>query len=145
MSHRIQLATADPAALQAMLGLEKYLSQSGLDKNLFELIKIRASQLNGCAYCLNMHTRDALKIGETPQRIFLLDAWRETKLYTPKERAVLALTEKVTLISKGPISDEVYAEAKAHLSDQQLAAVLMAIVTINGWNRLGITLENELD
>ncbi|MHA6697269.1 carboxymuconolactone decarboxylase family protein [Chryseobacterium sp. A321] len=145
MSHRIQLATADPAALQAMLGLEKYLSQSGLDKNLFELIKIRASQLNGCAYCLNMHTRDALKIGETPQRIFLLDAWRETKLYTPKERAVLALTEKVTLISKGPISDEAYAEAKAHLSDQQLAAVLMAIVTINGWNRLGITLENELD
>lgn len=145
MSHRIQLATADPAALQAMLALEKYLSQSGLDKKLFELIKIRASQLNGCAYCLNMHTRDALKIGETPQRIFLLDAWRETTLYTPIERAVLALTEKVTLISEGPISDEVYDEAKAHLTDQQLAAVLMAIVTINAWNRLGITLENELD
>lgn len=145
MSHRIQLATADPAALQAMLALEKYLSQSGLDKKLFELIKIRVSQLNGCAYCLNMHTRDALKIGETPQRIFLLDAWRETKLYTPIERAVLALTEKVTLISEGPISDEVYDEAKAHLTDQQLAAVLMAIVTINAWNRLGITLENELD
>lgn len=145
MSQRIQLAKADPAAFQAMLGLEKYLSQSGLDKKLYELIKIRASQINGCAYCINMHTRDAMKIGETPQRIFLLDAWRETKLFTPKERAVLELTEKVTLIAGGPISDEVYHEAKSHLTDQELAAVLMAIATINAWNRFGITLENELD
>lgn len=145
MTKRIDLAKVDPKAYDAMLGLEKYVAQKGLDKTLYELIKTRASQINGCAYCLNMHTRDAMKLGETAQRLFLLDAWRETDLYTDKERAVLALTEAVTLIAGNPVSDEVYNEAKAHLSDEELAVVLMAIVAINGWNRLAIALEKPLD
>lgn len=142
---RINLQKADPAAFKAMLGLEQYLENSGLDKQLYELIKTRASQINGCAYCINMHTRDALAMGETSQRLFLLNAWRETELFTPKERAVLALTEAMTLISQGPVSDEVYAEAAAHLSEQELAAVMMAVVAINGWNRIAITNEQPLD
>ena len=93
MKERFNLSKADPKAFDAMLNLEKYLAESGLDKILFELIKTRASQINGCAYCINMHVRDAMKIGETSQRLFLLDAWRETTLFTEKERAVLALTE----------------------------------------------------
>ncbi len=145
MTERIDLAKVDPKAYEAMIGLEKYVAQKGLDKTLYELIKTRASQINGCAYCLNMHTRDAMKLGETAQRLFLLDAWRETDLYTEKERAVLALTEAVTLIAGNPVSDEVYNEAKAHLSDEELAVVLMAIVAINGWNRLAIALEKPLD
>ena len=145
MTKRIDLAKVDPKAYDAMLGLEKYVAQKGLDKTLYELIQTRASQINGCAYCLNMHTRDAMKLGETAQRLFLLDAWRETDLYTDKERAVLALTEAVTLIAGNPVSDEVYNEAKAHLSDEELAVVLMAIVAINGWNRLAIALEKPLD
>lgn len=145
MTERIDLAKVDPKAYEAMIGLEKYVAQKGLDKTLYELIKTRASQINGCAYCLNMHTRDAMKLGETAQRLFLLDAWRETDLYTDKERAVLALTEAVTLIAGNPVSDEVYNEAKAHLSDEELAVVLMAIVAINGWNRLAIALEKPLD
>jgi len=128
-----------------MLGLEKYLAQSGLDPILYELIKTRASQINGCAFCINMHTRDALKHGETAQRLFLLDAWRETELYTPKERAVLALTEAVTLIAGNHISNEVYNEAAAHLTEKELAAVIMAIVAINGWNRIAITTNLPLD
>ena len=96
---RINISKVAPQAYDAILGLEKYLSGSGLDKKLFELIKIRASQINGCAYCINMHVRDAQKIGETSQRLFLLDVWRETDLFSEKERAVLALTEAITLIT----------------------------------------------
>ena len=145
MHNRLNLAKADPKAYEAMLGLEKYLAASGLDKKLYELIKTRASQINGCAYCINMHTRDAMKIGETPQRLFLLDAWRETDLYTEKERAVLAITEAMTLIADSPVPDEIYNTAKEQLTDKELAAVIMAIVTINGWNRIAITLQNPLD
>ncbi|MBS1590403.1 MAG: carboxymuconolactone decarboxylase family protein, partial [Bacteroidetes bacterium] len=116
-----------------------YLAASGLDKKLYELIKTRASQINGCAFCINMHTRDAMEIGETAQRLFLLDAWRETNLYTAKERAVLALTEEMTLIAGKHVSDEVYQEAAAHLTDEEMAAVIMAVVAINGWNRIAIT------
>lgn len=145
MKERINLSKADPKAYDAMLGLEKYLAESGLDKTLFELIKTRASQINGCAYCINMHTRDAMKIGETAQRLFLLDAWRETNLFTEKEKAVLALTEAMTLIAGNPVSDEIYDTAKANLSDKELTAVIMAIVTINGWNRIAITSQTPLD
>ncbi len=145
MSTRINLAKADPKAMEAMIGLEKYIAQSGLDKKLYELIKTRTSQMNGCAYCINMHVRDAMKLGETAQRLFLLDAWRETELYTPKERAVLALTEAMTFITNGHVPDEVYNDAAAHLSEQELAAVIMTIVTINGWNRISITLKSPLD
>lgn len=145
MKERIKLSKADPKAFEAMLGLEKYLAESGLDKKLFELIKTRASQINGCAYCINMHTRDAMKIGETAQRLFLLDAWRETNLFTAKEKAVLALTEAMTLIAGNPVSDEIYNNAKEHLSDKEFAAVILAIVAINGWNRISVTLQSPLD
>ncbi len=145
MENRINVGKIDPAAIQAMLGLEKYLAQSGLDKKLYELIKTRASQINGCAHCLNMHTRDALKIGETAQRLFLLDAWRETELYTEKERAALALTEAMTLIANNQVPDEVYDEAAKHLSEKELVAVIMAVVAINGWNRIAITTREPLD
>ncbi|MCO5285420.1 MAG: carboxymuconolactone decarboxylase family protein [Chitinophagaceae bacterium] len=145
MENRINVGKIDPSAIQAMLGLEKYLAQSGLDKKLYELIKTRASQINGCAHCLNMHTRDALKIGETAQRLFLLDAWRETELFTEKERAALALTEAMTLIANNQVPDEVYDEAAKHLSEKELVAVIMAVVAINGWNRIAITTREPLD
>ncbi len=145
MTERINLAQVDPEAYRAMQSLEKYITQSGLDRNLYELIKTRASQLNGCAYCINMHTRDALKLGETAQRLFLLDAWRETELFTEKEQAVLALTEAMTLITEEHVADEVYDRAASHLSQRELAAVIMAVVTINGWNRIAITTRKPLD
>jgi len=145
MKERINILKTDPKAYEAMIGLEKYIAQSGLDKKLYELIKTRASQINGCAYCINMHTRDAMKEGETAQRLFLLDAWRETDLYTSKERAVLELVEAMTLISNRHVSDEIYEDAMAHLSDKEMSAVIMAVVTINGWNRIAITSQSKLD
>lgn len=145
MKERFNLSKADPKAFEAMLGLENYIAQSGLDFKLYELIKTRASQINGCAFCINMHTRDAMKEGETAQRLFLLDAWRETDLYTEKERAVLALTEAMTLIAGKEVSNDVYDEARKHLTDKELAAVVMAVVAINGWNRIAITSKKALD
>ena len=145
MKERFNLSKADPKAFDAMLNLEKYLAESGLDKILFELIKTRASQINGCAYCINMHVRDAMKIGETSQRLFLLDAWRETTWFTEKERSVLALTEAMTLIANNPVSDAVFDDAKNHLTNKEMAAVMMTIVTINAWNRIAITSRTALD
>lgn len=145
MNKRINLSKVSPEAYEAMIGLESYIAKSGLDKKLYELIKTRASQLNGCAYCINMHTRDAMKLGETPQRLFLLDAWRETELYSERERAVLALTEEMTLIAGRHVSDDVYNEAAKHLTDKELAAVIMSVVAINGWNRISITAQSPLD
>ncbi|MCZ2458967.1 MAG: carboxymuconolactone decarboxylase family protein [Chitinophagales bacterium] len=145
MKERINISTVAPEAIEAMIGLEKYLAQSGLDRKLYELVKTRASQINGCAHCINMHVRDAMKLGETAQRLFLLDAWRETDLYTEKERAALALTESMTLISRDHVPDEVYNNAAAHLSEKELAAVIMTVVTINGWNRISITTKTPLD
>ena len=145
MNKRIKLSEVSPEAYEAMIGLESYIAKSGLDKKLYELIKTRASQLNGCAYCINMHTRDAMKLGETPQRLFLLDAWRETELYSERERAVLALTEEMTLIAGRHVTDEVYNEAAKHLTDKELAAVIMSVVAINGWNRISITAQSPLD
>ncbi|MCZ2085657.1 MAG: carboxymuconolactone decarboxylase family protein [Flavobacteriales bacterium] len=145
MEPRINVSKVDPKAYEAMIGLEKYLAQSGLDEILYELIKTRASQMNGCAYCINMHTRDAIELGETPQRLFLLNAWRETELFTEKERAVLALTEAMTLITNGHVPDDVYKEAEKQCTPKELAAVIMAVVAINGWNRIAITTRLSLD
>lgn len=142
---RINISKVAPQAYDAMLALEKYLATSGLDKKLFELIKTRASQINGCAYCINMHVRDAQQIGETSQRLFLLDAWRETDLFTEKERAALALTEAITLITNGHVPDDVYHAAASKMTDPELAAVIMSIVTINAWNRIAITSRTPLD
>lgn len=145
MEKRINISEIAPQAYEAMIELEKYLAKSGLDKMLYELIKTRASQINGCAFCINMHTRDALALGETTQRLFLLDAWRETDLFTEKERAVLALTEAITLLTNGEVADDVYQNANTHLTPKELAAVIMAIVAINGWNRIAITTRMSLD
>ncbi len=145
MEDRINIAKADPNAHEAMIGLERYLTQSGLDNTLYELIKTRASQINGCAYCINMHTRDAMQIGETAQRLFLLAAWRETELFTEKERAVLALTEAMTVIANGQVPDDVYKNVAAHLTPNELSAVIMAVVAINAWNRIAITTRLPLD
>ncbi len=146
MSKRINLYQSSPEAYKPMIELEKYIAHSGLDKKLYHLLKMRASQINGCHYCINMHSRDAMKLGETAQRLFLLDAWRECgDLYTDKERAVLALTEAMTLIAGKPVPDEVYNDAAKHLSEKELAAVIMGIVAINGWNRMAIATEIPLD
>jgi AhpD family alkylhydroperoxidase len=138
MESRINIQKVEPAAYQAMYALEKYLSTSKIDPILLELIKMRASQINGCAFCLNMHSADARKIGETEQRLFLLNAWRETTLFSAKEQAVLALTEEVTRIGNH-VSDETYDKAAAFFEEKELAQIIMAIVTINAWNRIAIT------
>lgn len=142
---RIKIHEVAPQAYKAMVGLETYLHSTSLSPIEKELIKIRASQINGCAYCLNMHTRDARKIGETEQRIYMLNAWHETDLYTDTERIILALTEEITLVSEGGVSDETYQEAEELLGKDKLAEVIMAIITINAWNRIAISTLLPLD
>ncbi len=137
METRIKIQEVEPEAFQAMYPLENYVRNSGLEKRLYELIKIRASQINGCAFCLNMHTKDARKLGETEQRIYLLNAWRETNLFTPEERAILQLTEEVTNI-KEHVSDQTYEEAINILGEKTTARVIVAIIAINAWNRMAI-------
>jgi AhpD family alkylhydroperoxidase len=122
-----------------MRALEAYVRGSGLEKNLLELVKMRASQINGCAYCLDMHSKDARAAGETEQRLYALNAWEESPFYTERERAALAWTEAVTLVSETHVPDEVYQETRKHFDDKELVALTFAIVTINGWNRLAIS------
>jgi AhpD family alkylhydroperoxidase len=125
--------------------MERYVRTSGLDKRLYELIKIRASQLNGCAYCLDMHHRDARAGGEDQRRLDVLSAWREApELYTVRERAALALTEAVTLIGEGGVSDDVWSEATRHFDDAGMVQLLMAVATINVWNRLAVSTHQQL-
>ena len=138
MKQRIDIIATQPEAYKAMSALESYLKNSGLSPIHKELIKIRASQINGCAFCINMHTADARKAGETEQRIYLLNAWRETDLFTEEEKAILALTEEVTLI-QNHVSDATYERAAALFDETYLSQIIMAIVTINAWNRLAIT------
>ncbi|MFD0590573.1 carboxymuconolactone decarboxylase family protein [Paenibacillus sp. GCM10027627] len=135
---RINLFQELPKGYEAMLGLEKYVRSSSLEKSLYELVKIRASQINGCAFCINMHTVEARKDGESEKRIYALSAWRDTPYFTEREQAALALTEAVTLISHNHVPDEVYNEAARHFSEQELGDLILAIVTINGWNRIAI-------
>lgn len=137
MKPRIVIPKVAPEAYQAMLGLEKYIATTSITPVLKELIKIRASQVNGCAYCINMHTADARKLGVTEQRIYLLSAWREADVYTDEEKAVLALTEEVTLISNH-VSEETYENAAKYYDEKSLAEIIMMIITINAWNRIGI-------
>ncbi|MDQ6420996.1 carboxymuconolactone decarboxylase family protein [Paenibacillus sp. LHD-117] len=139
MEQRMALMDVSPAAYEAMLGLEKFLAGSSLDKKLKELVKIRASQINGCAFCLHMHATDARRLGETEERIYTLNAWRETPYFSPQERAALALTEAVTLVASSHVPDDVYAEAARHFDEKALSELIMAIVTINAWNRIAIT------
>jgi len=138
MKTRMNLFAVVPEGYNAMMSFEKYMATTGLTNTHKELIKIRASQINGCAFCLDMHTKDARKYGETEQRIYTVSAWRDTPFFTKEEQAILALTEQVTLIS-GHVSDEVYENAVAVLGEKYVAEVIMAIIVINGWNRIAIT------
>lgn len=122
-----------------MLGLEKYLSTSTLDKKLIELIKTRASQINGCAYCIEMHANDALKYGETQRRIFAVSAWWESPLFDEKEKIALKMAEEITLIAKEGLSSETYRKAKENFSDNEIAQIIMVTVTINSWNRIAVS------
>lgn len=133
----MDLAVVEPDAFKTMLGFEKYISATGLTKQHYELIKIRASQINGCAFCLDMHTKDARKLGETEQRLYTLSAWRDTPFFTKEEQAILALTEEVTLIHKH-VCNETYNNAVAILGEKYTAQVIMATIVINGWNRIAI-------
>jgi AhpD family alkylhydroperoxidase len=127
------------APAQAMLALQKAVESSGIDRTMLELVKIRASQINGCAYCIDMHTKDARLHGETEGRIYALNAWRETGFYTERERAALEWTEAVTLVGETHVPDEVYESVRRHFSEAELVALTFALVAINGWNRLAIS------
>ena len=138
MGQRINYGKQAPEGIRAVGGLETYLRSSGLKPSLLDLVKTRASQLNGCAYCLDMHTKDARARGETEQRLYALPAWHATPFYTGQERAALAWTDAVTLISHGPVPDTIYEEARRHFSEKELVDLTLALVAINGWNRLSI-------
>src|ERR1700759_5728487 len=138
MKARLNPMQAAPDTMKALLALENQVQTSGLERSLIELVKTRASQINGCAYCINMHTTDALKRGETEARLFLLDAWREAPIYSDRERAALAWTEAVTLISKTHAPDDVYAELRNHFADAGAVNLTMLSATINAWNRIAI-------
>lgn len=143
MSTRIDYAKVAPAASRAMYGLERYVHGCGLEAPLLELVKMRASQINGCAFCLDMHSKDARAGGETEQRLYLLNAWRETTFFTDRERAALAWTESLTLVSENHVPDDVYNEARQHFSEEELVNLSLAVVAINGWNRLAIAFRSE--
>lgn len=145
METRVNILKTQPEAYKAMMGLEKYIASTALTSTHKELIKIRASQINGCAYCINMHTRDARKLGETEQRIYLLNSWRETNLYSEEERAILAMTEEITLIQKNHLSQETYDNVKKFFDDTYIASVIMMVTIINAWNRIAISTELALD
>lgn len=135
----MEWAKVSPEAYKALSAVETYVRESGINKTLLELIKIRASQLNHCAYCIDMHIQDARKAGETEQRIYSLNAWQECPFYTDQERAVLALTEAITLLAESRVPDDVYNEAARHFNEKELVNIVMAINAINGWNRMGVT------
>jgi AhpD family alkylhydroperoxidase len=137
MQTRINIEKVEPAGYKAVLGLEKFIESTPLLRKHKDLIKIRASQINGCAFCIDMHTKEARRAGETEQRIYALTAWRETPFFSEEERAILALTEEVTLISNR-VSDETYEQAAKVLEATYLTQVILAIITINVWNRIGI-------
>ena len=138
MNARLEYARKSAAGHSAFLTLNQFVENCGLEHSLLELIKIRASQINGCAFCLDMHTIDARAAGESEQRIYLLDAWREAPFYSDRERADLAWTEAVTLISETHVPDDVYEEASRHFSEEEVVNLAWAVVTINGWNRMAI-------
>lgn len=138
MKPRMNYFQAAPETMKALMALEEQIQSTGIEKSLIELVKIRASQINGCAFCINMHTEDARKRGETEQRIYLLNAWHESPLYTERERAALAWTEAVTLISQTHAPDDVYEQVRAQFSDEETVNLTMLIGAINAWNRLAI-------
>jgi AhpD family alkylhydroperoxidase len=143
MKPRIDIGAVSPAAYRAMLGLERFIHESGIEPGLVHLLKMRASQINGCAYCLDMHSKDARALGETEQRLYGLDAWREAPYYTERERAALDFTESLTLVTQGHVPDDVYERAHKQFSEKELVELAMIAVAINGWNRLAIGFRSE--
>jgi AhpD family alkylhydroperoxidase len=139
LKSRLDYRKVAPGVRDAMHGLSKYLHSCGLEESLLNLINIRASQINGCAWCLDMHSKDALAAGETEQRLYMLSAWRESPFYTDRERAALAWTEAVSLVADNEVSDDVYEEALKYFSEKELVDLTLAIVAINGWNRLNVS------
>jgi AhpD family alkylhydroperoxidase len=133
-----------PEAYRAMSGLQQFVNSSGIEDALLHLIYLRASYINGCAYCVDMHTKDARAAGETEQRLYAVPVWRETPFFTPRERAALAYTETVTRIGDAGVPDDVYAEAREHFDEAALVALTVAIITINGWNRLSVSFRTEV-
>jgi AhpD family alkylhydroperoxidase len=145
MSARIDYTKVAPGAVHAMRGLEKYLRESSLEPSLRELVKMRASQINGCAYCIDMHSKDARANGETEQRLYALSAWKEAPFYTDRERAALLWTERLTRIAEEQdVPDEVFAEVRRHFSEQEIVDLTLAVVTINGWNRIAMSFRAEV-
>src|ERR1044072_607780 len=138
MKARIDLMHVNPGIMQAMFGLERQVRQAGFDQKLLDLVRMRASQINGCSYCLDMHSKDARANGETEQRLYALDAWRETPYYSARERAALGWSKGLRLVSESHVSDELYDRVREQFSEDELAHLSLAIVAINGWNRLNI-------
>jgi len=143
MQPRLDYTKVSPGARKAMLGLEAHVAQCGLEHALIHLIKMRASQINGCAYCLDMHSKDARAGGETEQRLYALNAWHETPFYTERERAALAWTEALTLVAETHVPDDVFQAARAQFSEQELVDLTLAVVAINGWNRIAVGFRTE--
>jgi AhpD family alkylhydroperoxidase len=143
MAARIDYTKVGAGALRAMLGLEKYLADSSIEKPLRELIKVRASQMNGCAYCIDMHWKDARAGGETEQRLYGLSAWHEAPYYSERERAALAWAEELTLIAEHHVPDELYAAVRQQFSEQELVDLTLAVAAINAWNRIAISFRSE--
>ena len=139
MKARMNPYQTAPQTMKALETLEVQIQASGLEKSLIELVKTRASQINGCAFCINMHTQDARKQGETEQRLYLLNAWREAPLYTDRERAALAWTEAVTLVSETHVPDDVYDDVRRHFSEAETVNLTMLVAAINAWNRIAIS------
>lgn len=139
MEKRVNINEIEPQAYKAMFALEGYLASAQLTNIQRELIKIRASQINGCAFCIDMHTKDALKYGETSQRIFLMSAWRETDLFTEEEKVILSITEEITLIHNQGLSAETYKKAEQFFDNNTIAQIIMAVITINAWNRIAVS------
>jgi AhpD family alkylhydroperoxidase len=139
MQARIEYSQVAQGALKAMLGLETYIRRCGLERSLLELVKTRASQINGCAFCIDMHWKDARAAGETEQRLYSLSAWREAPFYTDRERAALEWTEAVTLVAETHVPDDVYDRVRAHFGEEELVNLTTAVVTINAWNRLAVS------
>ena len=138
MTQRLNYAKASPEGFKAMRGLQESVENSGLEHSLLELVKMRASQINGCAYCLDMHSKDARAGGETEQRLYVLEGWREAPFYSERERAALAWTEVLTRIADNDVGDDLYAEVRKQFGDKEVVDLTLAIIAINGWNRLAI-------
>ena len=143
MEERLNYVEAAPNGYRAMAALNRYVEDCDLEPLLLELVRMRASQINGCAYCLDMHSKDARAMGETEQRLYTLNAWREAPFYSQRERAALLWAEELTLISQGHVPDTVYEEVRQHFSEQELVDLTLAVVTINGWNRLAIGFRSQ--